>query len=455
MRMKIYFPAFLLGTCGILPLSPAYSAGFALAEQGVSGMGNAYAGGAAYAEDASTIFFNPAGMGEFTQERFDIAGHYLRTSFKFTNTGSTGAAVLGRPALTGRDSDGGQPAPVPNIYYLTPLSDFLVFGFGMFTPFGLNTLYDDDWVGRYHAVQTQLTTVNLNPSLAVKLTDKLSVGVGANFQYASVLLSSAIDFGALCFSLLDAPSCRLMNILPQQTDGFVAMTADTADSIGFGWNWGVLFKPAPHTRIGAAYRSQIKHRFKGNAEFTVPGAAAFVTNSGYFTDGEVSSELTVPPIFSLSAYHGTDARFGILADLTWTGWSTFDELRIKYASGQPDSVTTEGWRNSYRASLGFNYRVSELLLLRTGAAYDKSPIPDADHRTPRGPDNDRTWLTLGSRFSVTPGVDIDLGYAHLIIRPGEINNTLESSAPTMQATLHGKYDMNVDILSAQLNWRFE
>jgi len=455
MSNKFYFPTLFVCLHSLLLANVTHAAGFAIAEQSVSGLGNAFSGGAAFAEDASTIFFNPAGMSEFTKERIDVAGHYIKTRFKFKNAASTGASALGSPSLAGQNNDGGQGSLVPNIYYIRPVSETMTFGFGVFSPFGLNTLYDDDWIGRYHAVGTALTTVNFNPSLSMKMTDKLAMGAGLNLQYASVQLSSAIDFGSLCFAMLDSASCQLMNVGPQQNDGFVELDGNTADALGIGWNWGVLFKPAAHTQIGAAYRSQIKHRFKGKADFSVPGSTAFVTGSGYFTDTDIKADLTVPPSFSLSAYHGTDATFGVMADLTWVGWSTFEELRIKYDSGQPDSVTTENWKNSYRAALGFNYRLNELVLLRTGIAYDKSPVPDAEHRTPRGPDNDRTWLTVGSRFSVAPVIDIDVAYAHLFINAGESDNTFESSVPTMQATLNGRYEMSADIISAQLNWRFE
>ena len=144
-----------------------------------------------------------------------------------------------------------------------------------------------------------------------------------------------------------------------------------------------------------------------------------------------------------------------LADITWTGWSSFDELRIVYDSGVPtDTVTTEDWDDTLRYSVGFDYQYSDTMILRSGLAYDETPIPSPERRTPRIPGNDRTWLSFGLTYMLDDQSSIDVGYSHLFIDDTGINNTLESTAPPLNATLTGTYTASVDILSVQWNKKF-
>ena len=146
----------------------------------------------------------------------------------------------------------------------------------------------------------------------------------------------------------------------------------------------------------------------------------------------------------------------MLADVTWTGWSSFDELRIEYDNpAQPDSVTTEGWEDTFRYSVGVNWQYSDKVTLRTGVAYDETAVPSAERRTPRIPGNDRTWLSFGGTYIINPEFTVDIGYSHIFINDTKINNTFESSQPALAATLTGTYeDVSADILSAQLRWNY-
>ncbi len=167
----------------------AFAAGFALVEQSMSGLGNAYAGGAAGAEDASTIFYNPAGMTRLNGQQLIVGTHVVMPSVKFHNEGST--HVTGLPLSGGNGGDGGVTKPVPNLYYSRKVSDKFSVGMGINAPFGLATDYDKNWVGRYHAVESDVLTVNINPSIAYKITDNLSFGAGFNVQYMKAKLSNA------------------------------------------------------------------------------------------------------------------------------------------------------------------------------------------------------------------------------------------------------------------------
>lgn len=433
----------------------ANASGFALIEQSASGMGNAFAGGAASAEDATTVFFNPAGMARLKNPQAVAALHFIHPVAKFKNNGSSQPAILGGGDLTGKNDDGARNAVVPNFYYVHPVNQQWTLGVGVNVPFGLTSNYDDNWVGRYHAVESDFLTININPSVSFKVNDKLSLGFGLSAQHADVTLTSAIDFGAICVASFGLNTCSTLGALPQQADGFAHLKGDNDGNMSYGWNAGLLANLDDATRVGLAYRSEIKHDIKGRADFTVPGVASFVEQSNLFLDTGLSASVTLPQSLSVSAYHELNQQLAAMADITWTGWSSFDELRITYDNpAQPDSVTTENWKDSYRFSLGVNYRINTPWMLRGGLAYDQTPIPNAERRTPRIPGNDRTWLTVGFAYTPLENLTCNVGYAHLFVDSAKSNHSLESSVPTLNATLTGTYDLSIDILSAQVAWQF-
>ena len=418
------------------------ASGFAITENSASAQGNSYAGAAAAAEDASTIWFNPAGMMKLDSNQIVVAGHFISPSSSFTNQGSTNADGSD---LLGDNDDAGIDAFVPNFYWVTAINDEMKFGLGINAPFGLKTEYNDTWVGRYHAVTSDLKTVNFNPSLAFQLNEKLSVGVGLNVMLVDVTLTSAIDFGALLNS-------------PGAADGFGDLEGDNLngiDGLAYGLNMGVMYDITPKTTLGLAYRTEMDIDVKGTAKFKVPSAAAPVLSSGAFQpSGALEASITLPQSFSVSIAHDYEV-LTVLADITWTGWSSFDELRIEYENpAQPDSVTTEDWDDTFRYSIGLDWRQSEKLTLRTGVAYDETAIPSPELRTARIPGNDRTWLSFGGTYVINPAFTVDIGYTHLFISDTKINNTFESSQPALAATLTGTYEASVDILSAQLRWNY-
>lgn len=417
----------------------SFASGFALIENSASGQGNAYAGAAAIAEDASTVWFNPAGMMKLDGDQVVAVGHFIKPDSAFNNEGSTTATGA---SLTGGDDDGGKNALVANGYWVTSINQQMKFGLGVTTPFGLATQYDDTWVGRYHAVETDLKTININPSIAYRVNDQLSVGAGINLLFADVILTNAIDFGTLLG-------------LPQSDDGFADLEADNLSSPDFGINFGLMYELNDNTQIGVAYRSEIKIKVDGDATFLGGSAAKTISDaSGQFVKTGLSGELSLPQSFSISVAHDIN-EFKLLADITWTGWSSFDELRIKFDNpAQADGVTTEDWDDTFRYSVGVDWQYNNQITFRTGLAYDETPVPNAERRTPRVPGNSRTWLSFGGTYKIDDEFTIDVGYSHLFVSDTKINNTFESSQAALASTLKGTYKASVDILSAQLRWNY-
>ena len=201
MKSKASFSKTLLALAIASATSVSQAGSFGLIEQSASGQGAAYAGASAIAEDASTIYFNPAGMTRLSGQQIVVAGHIISPDAKFTNNGSTVAAGFGGGALSGPDSSTGDLAFIPNFYYSAELDNDIFVGVGVNVPYGLSTEYDDGWVGRYHALRSEITSINVNPSIAWKATNTVSVGFGISIQYLDLEITNSLDSALTCGGL--------------------------------------------------------------------------------------------------------------------------------------------------------------------------------------------------------------------------------------------------------------
>ncbi len=417
----------------------ASGAGFALIEQSVSGLGNAYAGGAAIAEDATTIFYNPAGLTRISGQQLITAGYVIIPSAKFTNEGST--VVTGAPMRGGNGGDGGGASLVPNFYYAARLTDRTVVGIGVTVPFGLTTEYDRDWVGRYHGVKSHMMSLNLMPVIAHKVSDRLSIGGGINLMYAKAELTNAIDFGLIGLGAAQS----------QNADGYVKLEGD---SWAYGFNLGALYEFSENTRGGIAYRSKVKHKLEGDADFTIPaGLPAPIYTA--FRNSDITAKLTTPGSLSMSLAHQINPQWMVMADITWTDWSVFDEIRIKFDSALADNVTTTNWKGSFRYSIGASYKPDNKWVIRTGIALDKTPIRDETYRTPRIPCEDRLWSAVGASYQISKLMSVDVGYVHIFTDDPKIRKTATpTNEDRTRGSLIGTYSANVNIVGAQLKLTF-
>jgi len=427
--------------------SISHAAGFAIIEQSVSGLGNAYAGAAARAEDASTIYFNPAGM-TFLSGRQAIAGlHIIKPSAKFSNNSSS---------INTGSGDGGEAGTVgviPNLYYVMDINEDIKFGLGIGVPFGLSTEYDKNWRGRYQAVKSAVSAININPSLAFKANEQWSFGLGLNLQYIEAELTNAVDFGTICVGLenggaLPGGTCNGAGLNPQASDGFSKITGD---DWGVGFNLGIIYSLSNATRIGLAYRSEVKQNLDGKADFTLPATVqAAPLFPVVFADSDVSAKIDLPDTTALSAYHQINNQWALLADITWTGWSSFKELKIEFDNpNKSPSIEEQDWDNSTRYSLAVNFMPDAQWTYRAGLAFDETPIPNDEMRTARIPGSDRTWLAFGAGYAPTKNFRVEIAYVHIFVEDAKIDRV----GPTADV-LRGSYESSVDILSAEASWVF-
>ena len=397
------------------------AAGFALIEQSGSGMGNAYAGGAAAAEDASTIFFNPAGMTYIQGTQAVGAVHLVKPNAEFNNQGSVAAA--GKP-LGDEGPNAGDLAFVPNMYFKTDLNENVKFGIGVNAPFGLKTEYDKEWLGRFQADMSEVKTININPAVAFKINDQLSLGFGISAMWAEATLTRAVNFGGA-------------------GQGSVKIKGD---DWGFGYNLGAIYQATADTRIGLAYRSKVEQHLDGDAKFRRPAGIPFAAAP----DGDVTADVSLPASLSLSAFSRLNDQWELMGDVTWTRWSQFERLAIYRNSGALLTQTIENWENTMRYSIGVNYLYSDAIKLRAGLAYDEEAIKD-EFRTARIPGNDRKWVSLGASYVMSPASKFDIGYSHLFISDASID---DNQIATGNGRVRGDFEGSVDILSMQYTHNF-
>jgi long-chain fatty acid transport protein len=387
----------------------AVAGGFAIGTQSGSGVGNAFAGGAAAADDGSVAWFNPALMPLLSGTQVGGTLHFLKPSFKFENAGSTSAVG------TGEGGDGGGWAYVPNAFFTMPLNPNLSFGLALNVPFGLTTEYDAGWRGQFTALKSEIKSVNINPSVAYKINNMVSIGGGVSVQRLEAKLTNSA--GAAGISTLKA------------------------DDLGYGFNLGVMVQPSPSTRIGAHYRSKIKYDLEGTVDFSIATAG----------NGNVSADLEVPDSASLSVSQ-TLGNLELLGDITWTGWSSIQQLRVVRTSGASAGATLTtlqfNWEDTWRYSIGANYKLTPQAKLRIGVALDKTPTNDVD-RTARLPDQDRTWLAVGLQYKPTKASTLDFGYAHEFIKDARVNNSQGAAGQ-----LTGTFKNKADIFSVQFALAF-
>lgn len=493
----------VVASLGILVIPfAAHGGSFSLSEQSVSGLGTAFAGGAAEAEDASTLFFNPAGLARLEQGELQLGVNLIVPSANFTNEDSRynlpNTPFNGLPLSGTNDGDAGVMHPIPNFYltqpvFRNPRYGDLTVGVGVTVPFGLETNYSPDWVGRYASLRTKLTTFDIQPTISYRLFDRLSVGVGLDVQRASARLSQAIDFGlaaqqplAQFYAALPAilaargvPAAAIPGTIAATRQayanaGFVPGGADgvseiTGDDWSIGFTAGALFEYLKDRndgsflqdgRVGFSYRSAIDHTLEGDADFrrvptiTAAGAPVQFPSPTAFQDiffaQDASASVSLPDIYRFSVFQGFAQQFAVMGDVTWTRWSRLQEVPIVFANpGTPSTILNINYEDAVRYSIGLEWYATKRLTLRTGFAYDETPIRSAELRTPRIPDNDRYFVSAGLRWTVSDCMDLDLGYAHLFV-----DDPQSTFTDNQGHQLRGTYDASVDIVSASVTLRW-
>ena len=421
----------------------AFAASFQILEQSPAHLGKAFAGTASDISDASSVFFNPAGISELDASTITVGANAIFTQAEFNDTDSNTGGAEGKTDETGY---------VPNVYWVTPINERTTFGLGINAPYGLASDYDDDWIGRYLATHSELEVVNVNAVFAYDVTDNFSVGVGLDYQRAEVTLESRIDS---TFGINPSPANDSSAKIQGDDDDF---TADLS----------VYFKPTDDTRMGITWRQGGKFDLEGSADFTLnalcsPGAG-FATGAPpapttgtlcaaglTALEGDARAKVQLPDTVTLSASHNLDNHWRVHGDIAWTNWSNIQTISIINSdNNQTINQLNLQYEDSMRYALGFSYESESPWTWRAGIAWDESPQTDPTLLSPRIPDQDRTWFSTGFNYELNPNTSMDVGYTYIKVDKAWINNTDTQTGHHVE----GSFDADVHIVGVQGNWRF-
>lgn len=419
----------------------ASASGFQLTEQNASGLGNAYAGQAADAENASTVFFNPAGMTQLQDREISGGVAAIGPSFHFHDKGSSVGALQG----TGEGGNAGGWAALPNGYLSWALSKDLYVGVGVGAPFGLKTEYDNPWVGAAQSTMFEVKTYNVNPSIAYRVNDQVSLGFGVNWQRVEATYERQV-----------ATNTALLANSPLKL---------TLDDDSWGWNLGALFTLSPSTKVGVTYRSAVQYHTTGKIDVTGSD-----TNTNRAASSDAKADIKLPDTFSLAVTQQLSDKWQMLGDVTWTGWSSIPKVDIVRASntalyipgvaGQPAGAVAQvldtDFRDTWRVGLGATYKYDDAWKIKYGVAYDQTPVKGESTRLVSMPDNDRVWFSLGTQYAVNKASKLDLGISYIYIRDSKIDNDQRviAGSAASRGRVTGEYSGNIWILGAQYSMAF-
>ena len=457
---KSYLSA-LIGA--MLASSAATAGGFSLYTEGSgASIGNFAAGAAASVQDASTGWYNPAGLPFLNQEQvvFGGVGVFPKTEL----SGNTTFSSTGLPSYTQNftNLDGGQNAFVPSFHYSLPINDRVAFGVSMVSPFGLSTEYGVQSPVRYEATFTELLTVNLSPEFGAKLTEHFAVGAGLDLQWSQVKFNR----------VLGAPI--LMNAF-----GFPATTLDSLSynkghSTGVGFHVGALTSfNDNHTRVGLNYQSRVAHRFRGFSELRGPLADPnypsvnpnpLAANQGakFRNDALTSNRIYFPDVVTLSAYHDVNEKWALMGSAIYTNWSLYSTTQLNNVSafastaGQVvvSSITQQNYRDAWRFAVGADYKHNEQWLFRAGVGYDETPTNDID-RDVRLPDADRIALSAGGHYQYNNALGFDLGYTYLFAHDRTNINKTDAIGTTSTFNVNASGKPHAHLVGLQLTYTMD
>ena len=363
----------LLALAIVLCASHLLAAGFALYETSARSvaLGGATLGSS---QGAATIYDNPAGMTELPGSTLDVGLSIIHPTMDID---------VMTPAGKKRYSPDEKWFPPPFAYYTQQMSDELWLGVGLYSPYGLGVEHDADWPGRYNSVKTLITAFDVNPNIAYKVTDRLSLAAGLQIMYFDIELTRSIP---------DVPYQMKL----------------TGDSVGFGGNAALAYKIRDDLVLGLIYRSEVKQSVEGDAKV------------GPLQTTDAEGDITLPASYSAGLnYTGVEKwNFGAVA--TYTEWSSYDELVMSFnpplLGKIPQSTSEKDWSNVWRFGLGVEYQATPQLSLQGGYVYDKDPINVKEHADYLLPPGDRQIISLGAAYTMASNWKVSLAVAYLMLK---------------------------------------
>lgn len=446
----------------------AMGAGFQLAEHSASGLGRAFAGEGAVADNAAVIARNPAAMALFKTVSISGGLSYVDPNINIEGT-NTFMTANGPQTVEANADDVAPTAIIPNAYVIVPLNDQWAFGLALNSHFGLKTDYPTDFAASEAAGVADIATYNINPQVSYRVNDMLTLGAGVSIIYGHAEFgiansqASQANIGGLLYqntynALIAAglsPAAAAAQAGQASAAATPAAGAQLANVDGDGWTWGYNFgamlELGDTTRIGLTYRSEIDMEFDGELDAWNAGKLDIANGDfdGFYTSTG-SAQVDLPSMIELSLHTYLTESISMQASWQRIGWSSFETLEVQLDNGDPNLVLAENyWEDTNRYAVGFGYDLSDAFTFRVGYAIDESPVSDT-YRNLSIPDAERTWMTAGMTWKMSPAASMDVGFARVTGDDANINYT--SSAKTVFNGSIAKGDANIAAIS--FNYEF-
>ena len=404
-----------LGT--ILLAANANAAGFHLREQSAAAQGNAFAGATAGAENGSYSYFNVAGLTRQKGTQLNIGGTYIAPRAEASNVRYQ--QIPGDQTSWTRGSDVNNivhAAVAPNATFSHQLNDKAFLGVALNVPYGMITKYDQDWGGSDHGITSKVMTATVTPMFAYKVTDKLSLGAGLQMQYVKARLTGTSNGGAVS-------------------------TAMEGDAFDLGYQLGAMYEFTEDTRLGVAYRSQVKHKLTGDLTASMPLPSL---------NQDIFAKLNTPEMLSMGVFHQINDKWSVMAEYQRVFWSSFKTLDIHGQEYPFLSSTKEHWRDTNFFAIGASYQIDHQWKWRLGLAYDQSAVR-VQHRTPRIPDSDRIWYSTGLNYQYNDRLSFDLAYTYIKAHDAHLDTSLTGNGGSH---VTAEYTNSVQLFGLSLNYKF-
>lgn len=466
-----------LGVALAFAATAAQASGYHFGTQSVTAQSTANAA-AAEAADASTIFYNPAGLAKLENHEITAAINAVAPHIKYSDAEATyrrGGKVNGETG--GKITD--DIVIAPHVYGAYKVNDDVTVGVGMYVPFGSSTEYSKDSVLRHHLNQLGLTTIAVEPVVAYQFHPQHSVGVGAIAQYSTAELRKYADWDAT------GSVSALASAQASQQVGFPVRVDATGKADGHaevkGKDWGFGYQLAwmwdvnDRARVGVNYRSKVEHKLEGTADWQADGAmvqAAYPTligktraegGNGYVPHEKASVNIVTPESLSVHGMYKATDKLNLFGDVTWTRHSRFNKAELVFENTKnigggnksDRTIITPNWRNTYKVAIGGSYQYSEPLQLRAGIAFDQSPVRGAESRLNTLPDGNRIWYSVGAKYQYRKNHVFDVAYSHIHIN----DTTFNAAASTgdnvdSKGAATAKFNNYANILGVQYSYKF-
>jgi long-chain fatty acid transport protein len=391
----------------VLANGAGHAGGFALREQSAPYQGLSFAGNAAGGA-LSSMFWNPAATGT-------LPGLNSESAYSIIFPDAT-VTVASPPAAPDRDADIASWAFVSASYWSYQLSPNLFAGISFTSPFGLATEPDNrNYAGSVLGRTTELLTLNASPNIAYRVAPGLIVGIGAQIQYADGTLKFATGSPS-------GPSTSF------EGDGFT-----------FGATAGVLWSPAAGTSIGLGWRSQMTQTLEGTFKTFTPAPVKL----------SAKADVELPDIVTLSVQQAISPKTRLLGTVEWSNWSRFEKLQLT-SGGATIATIPANWSDGWFFALGAEYDWSRQLTLRTGVAYEISPVDAPEKRILTIPDSDRIWVSAGASWKWSESTTLDFAYTHIFLEDSQFaRNPIGSPV-----TFTGDVEASTDIITVGMRTRW-